>query len=197
MLNKVKSLCFVLACATAIVGCSASLEGKPIAQNDYFKSQIDLNKVHTLNLKGKMALRAYHNVSGIFVYDKAQDNLKLDLLSPFAVPIASVKANAQEATIIANNKSYTGNNASDLFYELLQVRIPVEQLNDILLANIKSCPLKYANGLNKNCVYQGYLVTYSDYMDYNNIAMPTNITIENTQLRLKLRIENIFRLEHD
>ena len=197
MLNKLKSLCIITACAIAIVGCSSSLEGTPITQNTYFEPKVDLNKVYALNLKGKLALRAYHNVSGIFIYDKNKDTLKLYLLSPFAAPIASVKADKTKAIIIADNKSYEGANASDLFYDLLKVRIPVEQLNDIMLANIKTCPVKYHNGLNKNCFYQGYLINYSDYKNFNNIALPTNITITNEQLRLKLRIDNVNRLEHD
>lgn len=188
------TICFMV--SIFLSGCSTNIESKNIVfSQDYIQtSQQKAKRVHTLALNGKIAILADNRISGNYSYSKEYDDLKLEIISPFGSSIAKLKASKSFASLVANSRTYEASNPNALIESLIGYSIPIDALNKIFLALPDKALLLDKNGLIKVAICEGFKVTYSNYKDYNGIAMPNDILIEGNGIKVKIKIAEVIKL---
>ncbi|KXI30750.1 lipoprotein insertase outer membrane protein LolB [Paraglaciecola hydrolytica] len=193
-INKVRWLgIFIL--GAAFVGCS-TLPPVSVDLNSQ-QHQSALAKLNNWQIRGKLGFKSPEKKqSASLSWEQKQDDYQLSLNSILGTSILSMQGNHSGATLIADDETHSGNNASELIWQITGWTLPVEQLpvwikgqslpNDkVVLA--EQGWITQLQPTCENC--EGWLINYAEYALNNQQWLPHKIVLLNQHNQLQVTIK--------
>lgn len=178
-------------------GCQTSIEETTVASSPEYWSamQQKLQQVKSYTIAGRIGMSGAARFSANFKVTGAGDDYKLVLTSSFGNILAELKVNADGAVLTADGRSYEDVNANNLLLQVFQLQIPVQQLKPIVLGLIGPASIIGPDGQLMNSVYDGFIVTYSKFSQYNGFALPSDFLIDKGDIHIKVKVSGVESIE--
>lgn len=193
-----QSLC-ALFCAGLLftTGCQTTVEETTIASSPEYWSEMQgkLQQVKSYALTGRLGMSGAARFSANFKLTGDADSYKLVLTSSFGNTLAELTVNENGAKLIADSRTYEAKDANDLMFQVFQLEIPAQQLKPIMLGLIGPASIIGPDGEIMNSVYDGFIVTYMKFSEYDNFALPSDFLIDKGDIHIKVKLSGVEHIE--
>ncbi len=194
MRNVITWIC--ITCTSFLSACATTQPmSQPVSPNgDHFSK---LQQIQQFKLKGRIGIQMPgRGYTGSFTWQhQAHDTDEISFFSPVGSQVANISQTPKLATLTDNKgNTYQAVDAAALIDEHLGWQIPVNDLNDWLLARAKADdktnltldPQGRLTSLQKD----GWSIRYANYRTWSNIDLPEKITLNKPDFSLKLIIKD-------
>ena len=195
--NKLATL-FTLA-TLIITGCQSPVleEKQAMITADYWQNmESKLNKVNNITEQGRIGI-INHNERGSanFYYTFNNDKLNIELTSPIGSQIGNLDVNKEGALLNFNGQIYKEDNESLLLYKLIGFTIDKYTLNKIILGIPKGEVKRDLQGRIIYAKTNDYEIIYGDFSEFNDIAIPKEITLKGSAETIKLKVNKVLEVK--
>jgi outer membrane lipoprotein LolB len=170
---------------------------KPTARVDAEQHQSELSQLTTWQIAGRFGFKGpEQKQSASLHWAQREQNYQLSLSTILGTAILSMQNDNGLITAKADDKNYTGTNASEVIWQMTGWTIPVDQLpiwikgqytaNDQVVINEQG----FVSQLVPNCVHcQGWLISYSNYQVVEKNWLPHKIVMTHTSRNVQVIIK--------
>ena len=152
-----------------------------------------LQQITQWQLNGAVAIRTPHSgQSASLVWQQHQHTYQIDVFGPLGAGRATLNGDANGVTLLDNGKRYQGPTAETLMQKLLGWHVPVSNL----YFWIRGLPAPGLKSTHKFDAYhhllqlkqQGWEITYQQYTGINGIDLPSKLTLQAQNMKIKFVI---------
>lgn len=185
--------------ALIITGCQNSfLQEKQanITKNYWQNMELKLNKINNIIEQGRLGIiNNKERGSANFYYVFKNEELNIELTSPIGSQIGNLIANNNEATLFFNGQYYKEDNESLLLYKILGFNIDKYALNKIILGIPQGEVERDQQGRIVYAKTDDFEIIYGDFREFNNIALPKDITLKGNGETVKLKVNKVLEVK--
>lgn len=197
------ALPLALSCALcfSLTGCQTPVQSGPlITDSNYWQGmQERLQEIKSLQLTGRVSL-TYQSTrfSANFRYTTtAPQNYDLLLTTSMGVTIAHLTVTPSGATLQADSKTFTADNAQELFAQTVGIPLPLDDFQDIIIGRALEQSAFTPEGILYTTVVPNFQITYRNYMSLpaQSISLPNEIEVTGPELRLRVLTREVQQIE--
>ncbi len=189
----------LVACLLLLASCSVTPKQDDTSSTDHSESlwqshQERLGLYSDWNVKGRAALRsAKDSWSAALSWQQQEQDFTLKLSGPFGQGAVRIDSEGEAVSVhIAGQQPVTTNSAEALLDEQFGWNVPVAALHYWLRGlpapgEVEELSLSIG-GLAQNLKQFGWQIEYSEYRPLRGLPLPRKISVENSELRLKLAL---------
>lgn len=196
-----KQFLFYAVLIMLLTACSSKPVIKPITTIKTANERIyTLQKLTRWQVQGKMAViqgKKRQSASLNWLYNSDNKTQELDLTTFLGINILSINTANYKHTVTVDGKEHHGNNLEEIIYRLTGMVLPTKALTYWIkgIPYLESDIVTYTD-INTTKQISSYLqnklwtINYSNYTDVNGVALPTQITLKQQDIKIKLAINN-------
>ncbi|TDO96474.1 lipoprotein insertase outer membrane protein LolB [Marinomonas balearica] len=180
----------------AVIAISALLSACSTPSHKVEKQFADASDISAWDTQGRVGIRTKDDaISGNFSWHHTNEEFQLNIVGPFGQGSTELSKSTDGVVTLKNSEeTVTGTNAERLLFEQLGWRFPVAQVKYW----IRGLPYPYSEARIENqpdnlakpkvIRQDGWEVTYSSYVDVNNLELPRKIQVTKPPYRVNLII---------
>lgn len=180
--NRLNSMPYFV-CAALLSGCQSYVP-EPTIQSVSQRIQ-HADQLTQFTATGRIAVLTEDRRQSIrFVYQQLGTDFKLNLVTLLGVSVGSIRWQSNQLETRFNGETLTGDAAWQQAYSFLPLNFDLSQLGNYLTANIKDNGMVVRDSdsnvsqLRPGCTgCQNILVSYSDYVAFDGIQLPSTIIV--------------------
>lgn len=185
--------CFV--CLFLVSGCQSSAPDQLDHRSTSYIQHAD--QLTEFSVTGRIAVETANRRQSIrFVYQQLERDFELKLVTLLGVSVGAVRWQNNQLETRFDGKTLTGDDARQQAYRFLPLNFDLGQFGNYLTANIKDSGLVVRDSaanieqLRPGCSgCHNILVSYSDYISFQGIDLPTSIIISDLAKQYRARIQ--------
>ena len=180
---------FLLACSSRLPDTHVSLDGQ--------QHQAALATLTHWQIRGKIGFKGPDKKqSANLSWEQNDEQYQLSLNSILGTSILAMQGNETEATLTADDQTYSGHNASELIWQITGWTLPVAQLpvwikgQHLKTDEVKLAEQGWITDLQPTCdSCNGWLIQYADYAVVAKQWLPHKIVLIHARNQLQITIK--------
>ena len=182
----------MVACSSRLPLTNVNLDGQ--------QHQVALASLNNWQIRGKIGFKGpSKKQSASLSWEQHDTQYQLSLNSVLGTSILAMQGNDEEATIKADDQTYTGQNASELIWQITGWTLPVAQLpiwikgQHLSTDTVKLVEQGWVTELKPRCdECSGWLIQYFDYAAVAQQWLPHKILLihQNNQLQITIKVNS-------
>ena len=155
-----------------------------------------LNNIKSFALKGRLGVVTQQKgFSGSIQWQHLSDADEIAIYSPLGAKIVNIAKNNTGVTLTSQDgKRFQALDAESLTENTLGFRLPLADLSDWVLGKhgLNKIDALSTNELGRIITFKqdGWDISYENYIEIDNVSLPTKILLKSEKLNLKIIIEN-------
>jgi len=184
-----------LLCCLLLTGCVTipAKRGALNQQLSWQSRQAQLSHLTRWQLNGAVAIEtAQHGQSASLIWQQQLQHYQIDLFGPLGAGHVILKSNKQGVTLTSNGKHYQSHTAEALMQQILGWHLPVSNLY-FWVRGLPAPRLKYKIKFDAyhhiiELQQQGWHIFYQQYTEVDGIDLPSKLTLQSDNLKVKFII---------
>lgn len=201
MLKNLKNFCVlfisIVSMALVLNACQTTTTEKFNSTDNYWANmQERLLALQEVNLRGNLSINHQGERFGAyFNYKKQNQNWSLVLTSSFGIEIASLSVTPEQALLNYSSRTFRASNAQELFEQVLNISLPIDDFPKIMLAiALDQNSILAPQGFVVQSRVQNFFINYINYNTQRPIAVPSQFEIVGEQDRIDVKVTNVVTL---
>jgi len=181
--------------------CASKQSSKLVNSQSIYQRTLQLQQLQYWKVNGKIAFiqdKKRESANLVWQVDVKNNNQKLNLNSYLGINVLHLESNNDQHVVEVDGKKYHSNDLDELIYSLTGMVLPTKALNfwlkglpylkgDVVLINKKSQLPEHLTSKYSNKIWE---IDYTNYKVFNNIHLPTKLTIKTNNLTIKINVRN-------
>lgn len=199
-----KSLALAVVLGTSIpllslTGCQQTIESQGMSTDPAYWA----------NMQEKLAALEQVHLRGRFIYTSPDDRFSanfdynytapgtytLILRSSLGSEVAKLIVTPHEAKLQASNRELSDTNPRALFQNAFDMSIPFEVLPQLIIGLGLKDSIFTPQGILYKSAIDNFSITYADYNSYGPIAIPKDLTIQSSNMKLNIQTREALTLQ--